>query len=414
MRRVRQRGPSTLVIGIVTLAVIAIATFFGFTKANPFADPYEIKVAFRNASDIKPKSPVRIAGVNIGKVKKVERGEGDSAATVTLEIDEKGLPIHRDAKIKIRPRIFLEGNYFVDVSPGSPSAPAIEKGETIPVNQTASPVGFGQLLETLQSDTREDLKTVLHEYGKGLKGGAEGYNRSIPYQKRAFRDSAIVNEATLGEQPARPVGLHRGRRRGRRGAGPQSGPAQVAHHRLRHDRGRLRRAGGQPLAGHQRAAAHRDHRPRGARGSQPRVPQPAPLRRRHATRRAQQRAGARRVAAAHHAAARPRLRAGAARTGRRPQADGAPSRGAQRRRRAAPAAAAAPVELPEHRRPAHRGVQGRGPGAPVQRSRLPGRHQVVSRDRRREPLLRRQRPVHPHAWRRARTTPTRPTTGASS
>jgi virulence factor Mce-like protein len=201
MRRVRQRGPSTVVIGAVTLAVIAVATFFGFTKANPFANPYEFKAAFRNASDIKPKSPVRIAGVNVGKVKKVERGEGDAAATVTMEIEDKGLPIHRDAIIKIRPRIFLEGNYFVDVSPGSPSAPAIEKGETVSINQTASPVGFGQLLETLQSDTRDDLRTVLDEYGRGLKGGAEGYNRSIRYQKRAFRDSAIVNDATLGEQP---------------------------------------------------------------------------------------------------------------------------------------------------------------------------------------------------------------------
>ena len=34
-----------------------------------------------------------------------------------MRIDDKGLPIHKDATIQIRPRIFLEGNFFVDVQP---------------------------------------------------------------------------------------------------------------------------------------------------------------------------------------------------------------------------------------------------------------------------------------------------------
>ena len=38
-----------------------------------------------------------------------------------MEIDDKGLPIHKDATLKIRPRIFLEGNFFVDLKPGTPS-----------------------------------------------------------------------------------------------------------------------------------------------------------------------------------------------------------------------------------------------------------------------------------------------------
>src|SRR5262245_63506119 len=35
----------------------------------------------------------------------------------------------------IRPRIFLEGNFFVDVSPGSPDAPALHDGDRIPISQ---------------------------------------------------------------------------------------------------------------------------------------------------------------------------------------------------------------------------------------------------------------------------------------
>jgi ABC-type transporter Mla subunit MlaD len=202
-RRPRHRldpGRSPFTVGLLTLLAVAVGTYFGFTKANPFATPFELKAAFRSATDIKAKSPVRIAGVNVGKVTKVERLPGDSAgALVTMEIQDKGLPIHRDAEVKVRPRIFLEGNFFVEVSPGSPSAPKLGDGDTIPVNQTAAPVQLGSVLEALQGDTREDLQILLQEYGKGLSGaGARGYRRSIRHWEPAYRDGAIVNEATLG------------------------------------------------------------------------------------------------------------------------------------------------------------------------------------------------------------------------
>ena len=52
---------------------------------------------------------------------------------MTMSIDTNGLPIHADATAKIRPRIFLEGNFYVDLAPGSPSAPVLSSGATLPV-----------------------------------------------------------------------------------------------------------------------------------------------------------------------------------------------------------------------------------------------------------------------------------------
>jgi ABC-type transporter Mla subunit MlaD len=116
-----------------------------------------------------------------------------------MELDDKALPLHRDATFKVRPRIFLEGNYFVDVQPGSPSAPQLRSGDTVPVQQTSAPVQLGQVLSALQSDTRDDLRRFLREYGRAVNSeGGRGFNRSIPYWKGAFRDAAIVNTATLG------------------------------------------------------------------------------------------------------------------------------------------------------------------------------------------------------------------------
>jgi phospholipid/cholesterol/gamma-HCH transport system substrate-binding protein len=205
----RSNGMSPFRAGILALVVVGLFTYFGFTKANPFANPYEFKAAFNDVNNLKPKSPVRIAGVEVGKVKKVEpmsESEGDGAAMVTMELEEKALPIKEDAELKIRPRIFLEGNFFVDVEPGSPSAEELDKDGTIPVTQTAAPVQLGDVLTALQSDTRSDLQTFLREYSKGLdEGGAEGFNQAIEYWEPAYRNSSLANDATLGQDPDRDL-----------------------------------------------------------------------------------------------------------------------------------------------------------------------------------------------------------------
>jgi phospholipid/cholesterol/gamma-HCH transport system substrate-binding protein len=193
--------------GILALAVLGVLTYFGFTKANPFANPYELRAVFDNVTNLKPRSPVRIAGVDVGKVIKIDPiTEGEGAARVTMELKDKALPIHKDAQLKIRSRIFLEGNFFIDIRPGSPSAPELENGATIPIQQTAAPVQFGQLLSVLQQDVREDLQTFLREYSKGLSGkGARGFNQSIRYWEGAYRNSSLANDATLGQEPDRDV-----------------------------------------------------------------------------------------------------------------------------------------------------------------------------------------------------------------
>jgi phospholipid/cholesterol/gamma-HCH transport system substrate-binding protein len=202
MRAAKRLKPRNNVgIALLALAILLPLIYLGFTKSIPFKPQYEIRAAFESSNNLKKGSPVRIAGVEVGKVTKVEpTSKGSDAAMVTMTIGKAGRPIHDDARAKIRPRIFLEGNFFVDIEPGTPGAAEIADNGTIPINQTAVPVQFDQLLTSLQSDTREDLKTLLDEYGKALdKGGAEAFNRSIPYWKSAYRDTAIVSEASLGE-----------------------------------------------------------------------------------------------------------------------------------------------------------------------------------------------------------------------
>jgi phospholipid/cholesterol/gamma-HCH transport system substrate-binding protein len=199
-------GVTPFKAGLLALVLIALFAYFGFTKANPFADPFELNAVMNNARNLQPRSAVRIAGVDVGKVTKVEPiRESAPAARVTMELREDALPLREDAELRVRPRIFLEGNYFLDLSPGSPSEPELEDGDTLPRSQASAAVSTSEVLGVLQSDVRTDLRTLLFEYGtRGLiGGGAAGFNRAVPYFLPAYRRSALMNDALLGEDPTR-------------------------------------------------------------------------------------------------------------------------------------------------------------------------------------------------------------------
>jgi phospholipid/cholesterol/gamma-HCH transport system substrate-binding protein len=201
---------------VILILVVAVGIYFGFTKRIPFKHGYQLHAVFASAINIHSKSPVRIAGVDVGKVSSVKR-EG-STGVVTMEIEARGLPIHSDATLKIRPRIFLEGNWFVEMQPGSPSAKTLGSGATIPITQTADPVQLDQVLDALDTDTRANLQKFLIYYGEGLTrkpeaaenaeqlpevrgiSGAEALNKTYRLAPPALKGGAILNQAITGTE----------------------------------------------------------------------------------------------------------------------------------------------------------------------------------------------------------------------
>jgi len=211
-------GASPVLVGALVLLALAIITFFGFTKDIPLTKGYRLKAVFTSANSIRQNSPVRIAGVNVGKVKSIERAPGSNASIVEMELTKKGLPIHKDATAKIRPRIFLEGNFFVDVQPGTPSSPRLSSGDTIPISQTSGPVQLDEVLTALQVDTRKSLQLTLIGLGDALQrkpaaaqdtdadpatrgeSAAESLNDAIDDSESALRNTSVVADALLGTE----------------------------------------------------------------------------------------------------------------------------------------------------------------------------------------------------------------------
>jgi phospholipid/cholesterol/gamma-HCH transport system substrate-binding protein len=200
--------------GLVVIVITAIVVYFGFTKRIPGEHGFRLNAAFNTAVNIAPKSPVRIAGVDVGTVSSVKRV--GNTGVVSMEITKTGLPIHADATLKIRARLLLEGNWFVELQPGTPSARTLSSGATIPVTQTSDPVQLDQLLDALNTDTRANLQTFLIEFGSALTreptaaenaeqnpavrnlNAAQAIKKTYLDAPEALKGGAIVNQAFAG------------------------------------------------------------------------------------------------------------------------------------------------------------------------------------------------------------------------
>ena len=203
----RDRGPSAFAVGATLLVLALLVTYLGFTKDIPFVnEPYEIKAAFRDTA----RHQAALAGADRGR--RGRRGARPSSTRARARSRRpsrwrSATPAGRSAptrRAKIRPRIFLEGNFFVDLQPGLARARrARRRRDDRRSSRTTTPVQFDQVLGALKSDTRNDLKRRLHG-GRARRRTTAARRRSttsLRYQPAAYKFSAIVSEALLGEQP---------------------------------------------------------------------------------------------------------------------------------------------------------------------------------------------------------------------
>jgi phospholipid/cholesterol/gamma-HCH transport system substrate-binding protein len=230
MRRHRSRV-SNFAAGVIGAVLILVICYLVFGGSLPFSgSPYVLKAVFTSETQLHIPSDVRTAGVKVGQVVSVQKIGGPSSqdGVVTMDIDPSGLPIHADATVNIRPRIFLEGNFYVDLSPGSPGARVLPSGSMLSAPQTSGPVQLDRVLGALNSNARANLQTLLQGIGLALNGlptpaedaaqdpsvrgltGGQGLNLSLKYSVDAFRASAMVNQALLGIQPNDLAGVVRG------------------------------------------------------------------------------------------------------------------------------------------------------------------------------------------------------------
>ncbi len=88
---------------------------------------YTVYMVFDDIQGLNNKSQVRIAGVEVGQVEKVELQEGRAKVTAKIKGD---VPIYLNAVVRVK-LIGLIGSQFLDLNPGTPEAAKVKDGDTV-------------------------------------------------------------------------------------------------------------------------------------------------------------------------------------------------------------------------------------------------------------------------------------------
>src|SRR5205807_321732 len=92
---------------------------------------------------------------------------------------------------------------FIEVNPGSQSAPVARPGNTIPVSNTLPDVNVDEILASLDADTRAYLDLLVNGASQGLKGnGGNELAQVLERFEPTHRDIARVNRAVAARGTA--------------------------------------------------------------------------------------------------------------------------------------------------------------------------------------------------------------------
>jgi phospholipid/cholesterol/gamma-HCH transport system substrate-binding protein len=117
--------------------------------------------------EVRRGDPVRVAGVEVGRVDEVRREGGETV--LVLRREKPAWVVSERAEVKVRPRIFAEGRYFLDLGPLPDGGPELEDGDTIPATRTSLPALRSDALQALDDKDRKELREFYDEY----KGDAQ-------------------------------------------------------------------------------------------------------------------------------------------------------------------------------------------------------------------------------------------------
>jgi phospholipid/cholesterol/gamma-HCH transport system substrate-binding protein len=210
LRIIRKHLRDFVAVGILALIGVAVGAYIiSQQEARPYfpvieTSPYEIKAEFSDAQAVIPGQgqTIRVAGVQVGKIGKVDVKNGVAVVSMLLErkkIENGELKVLSDATAQLRPRTGLK-DMFIELDPGTDGAELKEK-DLIPVQNTEPDVDPDEVLSALDADTRAYLQLLITGLGKGFEnGGGKNLNKTFKALAPTQRDLRRVTRAVASRK----------------------------------------------------------------------------------------------------------------------------------------------------------------------------------------------------------------------
>ncbi|MFT4436739.1 outer membrane lipid asymmetry maintenance protein MlaD [Caballeronia sp. 15715] len=121
-----------VVLGFVALLFLALKA--GNMSSLSFQPTYAVKLKFDNIGGLKPRAPVKSAGVTVGRVDTIGFDQNTYQALVTIDLD-KQYQFPKDSSAKILTSGLL-GEQYIGLEPGGDDQ-MLKAGDTISMTQSA-------------------------------------------------------------------------------------------------------------------------------------------------------------------------------------------------------------------------------------------------------------------------------------
>ncbi len=152
---------------LFTLSVFALLLFLwvSFGGVLPLkAQGYRFKADFPEAALLAKEADVRMAGVNVGKVRSTELGPGGRSTRAEIEIDDRFAPIKIDTRAILRQKSLL-GETYVELSPGQPDSEDLPDGGMLHDANVQDTVELDEVFRAFDPRTRRYFQEWLHDAG---------------------------------------------------------------------------------------------------------------------------------------------------------------------------------------------------------------------------------------------------------
>ena len=130
-----------ILLGAIVLLTAIGFLILGMQSINSQKDGYTISLIFGSTAGLKNGDDVKISGISVGKITKLELDLDDYNAKVNIIIDNN-IKIPDDSSAKITSSSLLGGN-FLDIIPGSSEQ---NLGPSDIIYDTTDPVSFTDML----------------------------------------------------------------------------------------------------------------------------------------------------------------------------------------------------------------------------------------------------------------------------
>ncbi|HEX8065546.1 MAG TPA: MlaD family protein [Thermoleophilaceae bacterium] len=188
---------------LLTVAAIALAVGAVGWLLLAGRSSYRVTLVVDNASQLVKGNHVKVGGVPVGQVTKLELGD-DARAEVEIEIrDDELTPLHRGTTAEIR-STSLSGiaNRYVALVPGRNDAPEIASGGRLPAEDAQAEVDLDAILNTLDPDALNDLQLVIRGLGDAVGGRGKELAGAIKALNPALSQSAVTAKEIVREEPS--------------------------------------------------------------------------------------------------------------------------------------------------------------------------------------------------------------------